>query len=197
MQRLDDAHSIVCFVLTESIMTKRKKKKKNGKKHVESTESPVNWIEQISCFRILRLVLLLLLVVFFFLFEFHMKGVFVCVNLIVCLNFNSWWLELMCGVWPVCVCVFVYVVISNIFTFFCTSIAFYMHADIPSSFFSALFHLFYNEFQCFFSLCFVHSNSKKSWVKPREKTSNFPWTCIYWLLYTLGFTYEMCSWFAW
>lgn len=102
--------SLDCLVgtdryLLESIMTKKREKKRR-KKHVESTESPVNWIEQISCFRILRLLLMFLL--HFALHASH-TSVFVCVNLASsCLNFNSWWLELMCGVWPVWVCMYMW-----------------------------------------------------------------------------------------
>lgn len=108
MQRLDDARSIARLLGTiwyfpESIMTKKEKKKQKaeGKTHVESTESPVNWIEQISCFRILRLALL-----FFLHVEFHAShtSVFVCVNLIVLLELqflvigiNVWSLARMCG----------------------------------------------------------------------------------------------------
>lgn len=226
MQRLDDARSIACFPDTKwyfprvSILTGKNPLQRVGKEHVESTESPVNWIEQISCFRILRSVLLVLLlaVVFFSLLTLHFiasrMSMFVCVNLIVLLELqflvigiNVWSLARMCASVFVNVVsqplVTVTVVISNTANFFCMTIAFCMHASrhVELVFFSPF--LLFNVFSCnefrFFALFTAMQDRERieDPVKPMEKTSNFPWTCIYWLLYTLGFTYEMCSWFAW
>lgn len=152
--------------IPESIMTKERRKKRRRKNLVESTESPVNWIEPN---------------------KYHVSGYlgwccccwvffslsFTCVCVCMCQPHRLRELQFLVigiNVWSLpCVCVVILVVISNIVTFFYITIAFCMHADIPNSFFAPSFLLFFTmNFEMYFFSFLLCSwqFEKKTTVKP-------------------------------